>query len=142
MGFYVRKPVHCEQPGSRRLGIRFFSISSMNGLFMPIMSAVVVSRICDMEHKGSTWKMLAATNVGRGRLYATKYICTNSLILYGIGVQALFIIVFGLTKDFPVRCLAIYYSGSLEALSSRRSLLQLFNSGYLLLSKIRLLRCV
>jgi len=79
----------------------FFSISSMNGLFMPIMSAVVVSRICDMEHKGSTWKMLAATNVGRGRLYAAKYICTNSLILYGIGVQALFIMVIGLTKDFP-----------------------------------------
>lgn len=79
----------------------FFSISSMNGLFMPMITAVVVSRICDMEHKGSTWKMLVATNVGRGRLYTAKYICTNSLILYGIMVQALFIIVFGLIKEFP-----------------------------------------
>ncbi|MFD1908204.1 ABC transporter permease [Paenibacillus rhizoplanae] len=33
-----------------------FSLSSMNGLFLPILSAIVVSRICDMEHKGDTWK--------------------------------------------------------------------------------------
>ena len=40
----------------------FFTISFMNGLFMPIISAIIVSRICDMEHKGATWKMLVATN--------------------------------------------------------------------------------
>lgn len=79
----------------------FFSISSMNGLFMPIISAIVVSRICDMEHKGATWKMLVATNVGRGHLYAAKYICTNSLILYGILAQTVLMMVFGLIKDFP-----------------------------------------
>ncbi|WP_159887993.1 ABC transporter permease [Paenibacillus puerhi] len=79
----------------------FFSISSMNGLFMPIISAIVVSRICDMEHKGSTWKMLVATNVSRGRLYAAKYICINSLLLYGILAQAALMIAFGVSKDFP-----------------------------------------
>ncbi|MOA16046.1 ABC-2 family transporter protein [compost metagenome] len=78
-----------------------FSVSSMNGFFMPIISAIVVSRICDMEHKGATWKMLVATNVSRGRLYAVKYICANSLLLYGILVQAIFMLVFGLVKDFP-----------------------------------------
>jgi hypothetical protein len=78
-----------------------FSISSMNGLFMPIISAVVVSRICDMEHKGATWKMLVATNVNRGYLYAAKYICANSLLLFGIIVQTVLMIVFGLMKDFP-----------------------------------------
>lgn len=30
-----------------------FTLSSMNGLFLPIISAIIVSRICDMEHKGS-----------------------------------------------------------------------------------------
>lgn len=79
----------------------FFSISSMNGLFMPIISAIVVSRICDMEHKGATWKMLVATNVSRGRLYAAKYICTNSLLLYGILAQTMLMIAFGLIMDFP-----------------------------------------
>ncbi|MEK3914158.1 ABC transporter permease [Paenibacillus sp. FSL H7-0331] len=78
-----------------------FSISSMNGLFTPIISAIVVSRICDMEHKGATWKMLVSTNVSRGHLYAAKYICANSLLLYGILAQTVFMIVFGLIKDFP-----------------------------------------
>lgn len=78
-----------------------FTVSSMNGLFMPIISAVVVSRICDMEHKGATWKMLVATNVNRGNLYAAKYICANSLLLYGILAQTVLMIVFGLIKDFP-----------------------------------------
>ncbi|MEH7456405.1 ABC transporter permease [Bacillus sp. JJ1127] len=78
-----------------------FTISSMNGLFMPIISAIVVSRICDMEHKGATWKMLVATNVGRGHLYAVKYICAYSLLLYGIFAQVVFMIVYGLIKDFP-----------------------------------------
>lgn len=78
-----------------------FSIASMNGLFMPIISAIVVSRICDMEHKGSTWKMLVATNVSRGRLYAAKYLCANSLLLYGILAQTLLMIAFGLINHFP-----------------------------------------
>ncbi len=78
-----------------------FSVSSMNGLFIPIISAIVVSRICDMEHKGVTWKMLVATNVDRRQLYAAKYICANSLLLFGILTQMLLMIVFGLVKGFP-----------------------------------------
>lgn len=78
-----------------------FTISSMNGLFMPIISAIVVSQICDMEHKGATWKMLVATNVDRGHLYAAKYICANSLLLYGILAQTVLMILFGLIKGFP-----------------------------------------
>ncbi|WP_440706431.1 ABC transporter permease [Heyndrickxia oleronia] len=78
-----------------------FNVSSMNGLFMPIISAIVVSRICDMEHKGSTWKMLIATNVSRSHLYVAKYICANSLLLFGIFAQTVLMIMFGLINDFP-----------------------------------------
>ncbi len=45
--------------------------------------------------------MLVATNVERKQLYAAKYICINSLMLYAIFAQILFIIVFGLIKNFP-----------------------------------------
>lgn len=76
-----------------------FSISSMNGLFLPIISAIVVSRVCDMEHKGNTWKMLMTTNTARNQVYAAKYICANSLILYGIIAQAVFILGFGWFKE-------------------------------------------
>ncbi|RSL30070.1 ABC transporter permease [Salibacterium salarium] len=75
--------------------------ASMNGLFIPILSAIIVSRICDMEHKGSTWKMLVTTNVGRGQIYSAKYICANSLLFYSILAQTLLMVMFGLIKGFP-----------------------------------------
>lgn len=78
-----------------------FNISSMNGLFLPILSAIIVSRICDMEHKGATWKMLAATNVSRNRLYAAKYVCAVSLLLLGLLAQMVLMAGFGILKNFP-----------------------------------------
>ncbi|RCX23723.1 hypothetical protein DFP94_1011325 [Fontibacillus phaseoli] len=94
-----------------------FSISSMNGLFLPIISAIVVSRICDMEHKGNTWKMLMTTHTGRNRVYAAKYICANSLILYGVIAQAVFIVGFGWSKsisgDVPLSLLLQFALGTM-----------------------------
>jgi hypothetical protein len=77
-----------------------FSISSMNGLFMPILTAIVISRICDMEHKGATWKMLLATNVKRSRLYGAKFACAMSLLLLGVLAQCAFILLLGCIKGF------------------------------------------
>lgn len=77
-----------------------FNLSSMNGLFMPIIIAVVVSRICDMEHKGATWKMLVATNVDRSKLYLAKYICANMVLLYGILTQVVLGYLIGVFHGF------------------------------------------
>lgn len=76
------------------------NVISMNGLFMPILAAIIVSRICDMEQKGSTWKMLVATNVSRGRIYTAKYLCANSLLLLAIAAQTALIMVIGWVHDF------------------------------------------
>jgi lantibiotic transport system permease protein len=96
-----------------------FSLSSMNGLFLPILTAIVVSRICDMEHKGDTWKMLMTTSVGRRSIYAAKYICAASLILYGILAQVAFIVGFGVLHKvegpLPVPLLLQFTAGTLLA---------------------------
>jgi hypothetical protein len=78
-----------------------FTAASMNGLFMPLMAAIVVSRMCDMEHKGATWKLLAALDVGRGRLYAAKYGCAGGLLLLVAAAQAVMIAAYGLAQGFP-----------------------------------------
>lgn len=78
-----------------------FTAASMNGLFMPLMTAIVVSRLCDMEHKGATWKLLAALGVGRGRLYAAKYACAGGLLLFAAAAQAVLIAAYGLAQGFP-----------------------------------------
>ena len=36
----------------------FYQLSMMNAIFMPVMLAVIASRLCDMEIKGSTFKLL------------------------------------------------------------------------------------
>lgn len=63
------------------------TFSSMNGLFLPILSAIVVSRIVDMEHKGETWRLLGALAVNRHLLFAAKYGCAASLLLTVVLLQ-------------------------------------------------------
>ncbi|WP_232698535.1 ABC transporter permease [Brevibacillus daliensis] len=72
------------------------TIASMNGLFLPIISAIVVSRICDMEHKGNTWKLLISTDVKRNHIYMAKYVCATTVLLYYIVLQTIAIAVYGI----------------------------------------------
>lgn len=74
-------------------------ITQMNGLFLPILTAVVVSRICDMEHKGNTWKMLMTASVKREQIYAAKYTCACLLILFVIVLQLVATVVFCQSKS-------------------------------------------
>lgn len=76
------------------------TIASMNGLFLPIICAVVVSRICDMEHKGNTWKLLMTTSVKRSHIYAAKYTCNCLLLLYASVLQVFAILLFGTVNAF------------------------------------------
>jgi hypothetical protein len=87
----------------------------MNGLFLPIMSAVCISRICDMEHKGNTWKLLLTLSVKRNQLYAAKYSCVNIIMLYACCLQVLAVVVFGTVYHFnqpvPVLLLIKFLAG-------------------------------
>lgn len=91
------------------------TISTMNGLFLPILSAICVSRICDMEHKGSTWKLLLALSVQRRQLYFAKYFCANSIMLAISLFQISSIAIYGLLKDFtqpiPLSILGQFFIG-------------------------------
>lgn len=110
-----------------------FSTASMNGLFMPILSAIIVSRICDMEHKGATWKMLSATNVGRGKLYGAKFLCAASLLAAGLLVQVAFLAALGVLKGFPgappAGLLASFAAGSFAATLAVAALQQWLSLG-------------
>lgn len=92
------------------------TISSMNGLFLPILSAIVVSRIVDMEHKGETWKLLWSLAVNRNLLYAAKYVCAASLLLVAVLLQTLAIPGIGYATDLetpiPYALLFQFLSGT------------------------------
>lgn len=76
------------------------TIASMNGLFLPIICAIAVSRICDMEHKGNTWKLLISASVKRSHIYAAKYSCACLLLLYASVLQVFAIFLFGTVNAF------------------------------------------
>ncbi|WP_178019495.1 ABC transporter permease [uncultured Paenibacillus sp.] len=76
------------------------TLASMNALFLPILSAICVSRICDMEHKGNTWKLLLSLSVQRGRLYGAKYICAFIIMLGACVLQVLAVMAFGIVSGF------------------------------------------
>lgn len=91
-------------------------LSTMNGLFLPILSAICVSRICDTEHKGNTWKLLLAISVKRGHLYAAKYMCACLVMLWICILQVFSISAFGIIKGFddpvPFLLLGQFLSGT------------------------------
>lgn len=91
-------------------------LASMNGLFLPILSAVCVSRICDIEHKGNTWKLLLTVSVKRGQLYVAKYICACIVMLWVCILQVLSISAFGIFNGFeqpvPLFLLAQFLVGT------------------------------
>lgn len=94
-----------QHPGEEGVGWAdiVMTVSSMNGVFLPILSAVIVSRICDMEHKGNTWKMLMTASVTRSRLYAAKYVCAVLLLLFAVILQVVVITAFGAANAFPTQ---------------------------------------
>lgn len=75
-------------------------VSSMNCVFLPILSAICVSRICDMEHKGDTWKLFFSLSLSRGELYFAKFFASCSLLLWASIWQTGMIWAYGLWKGF------------------------------------------
>lgn len=88
------------------------TVISMNGLFLPILCALVVSRICDMEHKGNMWRFLFSAALRPQQIYRAKYVCTNSIIFIVLLLQISVMVLFGLIRGFdepiPVHLLLYY----------------------------------
>ncbi|NQX70668.1 ABC transporter permease [Paenibacillus alba] len=105
--------------------------ASVNGLFLPVMCAIAVSRISDMEHKGNTWKLLIATSVKRSQLYLAKYICANTVLLSYVLVQAVAIAGFGIINGFDGSLplpLMVYFIGGAVLTNLAVTALQLWVS--------------
>ena len=69
--------------------------AAINGLFFPILAAVIASRICDMEHKGNTWKLLECNNQNRRSIWFCKFTIVSTLMMLAIFIQAFIIIAYG-----------------------------------------------
>lgn len=76
-------------------------ISMLNGLFCPLAIAVMASRVCDVEHKGDTWKLLFCCSERISSLYDAKFACTLLLVAAAQAVPYFAGIWFGIAENFP-----------------------------------------
>ena len=89
----------------------FFQFSILNSIILPVVAAVIASRICDIEHKGQTFRQLE-TLIPAGRLFDEKFIFESLYILAATLLQTIYIIVLGLIKGFigpPPMAMVGYY---------------------------------
>ena len=54
----------------------------------PILTAVIASRICDMEHRGNTWKLLECNNEKRRTIWFCKFMIVEGLMLSAINTRS------------------------------------------------------
>lgn len=82
----------------------FYTFSSINCIFMPMLAAVIGSRLSDIEHKGNTLKLLKAIMPGK-QLFAAKFLCGGFYMFITIFLQAGIMIFIGnlrgITQEFP-----------------------------------------
>ncbi|TEB05688.1 ABC-2 family transporter protein [Pelotomaculum schinkii] len=71
----------------------------LNSIMMPVIAAVVASRLCDIEHKGQTLKLLN-TVMPAGRLFAAKFLCGSLYMLAAVLLQVVVIIAVGRLVGF------------------------------------------
>lgn len=71
-----------------------YQLPLLNTMFMPILCIVAASRLCDLEHKGATFKQLF-TLTSKGSLFTAK-------LIYGLGI---------ITVPILIQFAAIYIAG-------------------------------
>lgn len=84
----------------------------LNSIMMPVVAAVVASRLSDVEHKGQTFKLLE-TVMPAGRLFTAKFLCGAVYLLAAVALQIVVMVVAGHMKGFagraPVLMFAYYF---------------------------------
>lgn len=88
-----------------------YLFSTINCIMMPILVAVVASRLSDIEHKGNTFKLLK-TIIPSGKLFAAKFLCGSFYMMVTVISQILIMIFIGelrgLNEEFPTGYFVYY----------------------------------
>ena len=88
-----------------------YQLPLANAIFLPVLSMVVSSRLCDIEHKGAMFKQLAVI-AERGKIYDAKLIYGLMITLLCVVISWFSVIIFGYAKGFdgdtPIRLYLLY----------------------------------
>ncbi|EHL07052.1 hypothetical protein HMPREF0322_02210 [Desulfitobacterium hafniense DP7] len=71
----------------------------LNAIILPVVTAVVASRLSDVEHKGQTFRLLN-TVMPAGKLFDAKFLCGAFYILAIVILQVMAMLLAGYAKGF------------------------------------------
>jgi lantibiotic transport system permease protein len=77
----------------------FYLFQLLDSLLMPVIVAVVASRLCDVEHKGQTFRLLN-TLMSPGRLFDVKFLDGSVYLLVAALLQLVMMLAVGMFKGF------------------------------------------
>ena len=60
-----------------------YQLPSLNSIIFPILAAILASRLADLEHKGSTWKLLETVELPN-RLFYAKFLCGAVYLMFAL----------------------------------------------------------
>ncbi|MEL7567239.1 MAG: ABC transporter permease [Dehalobacterium sp.] len=88
----------------------------LNSIVLPVMIAVLVSRMCDIEHKGGALKMLF-TMQPPSTLFTAKFLCAGIHLAGAVGFQTAVILLMGHAMGFssapPAADFVMYFASQL-----------------------------
>lgn len=88
-----------------------YELPLVNAIFMPLLSIIVSSRLCDIEHKGAMLKQLAVA-AERGKIYDAKLIYGLATVLFCLVLSWIGTIAFGYYRGFggevPIKLYLLY----------------------------------
>jgi len=89
-----------------------FQFPLLNSIMMPVIAAVTASRLCDVEHKGQTFRLLG-TVMPIGRLFDAKFLCGAAYMLAAVVLQMILIFIAGyitgFTESIPLTMFGYYF---------------------------------
>lgn len=88
-----------------------YQLPLTNAIFFPLLAAVTASRLCDIEHKGGSFKILC-TLTSKGKLFDAKLIYGLALVLLSVALLWVSTLIFGkaigFTGEIPIRLYLLY----------------------------------
>lgn len=71
----------------------------LNTIILPFFAAILASRLCDLEHKGQTFKLLETVQPA-SRLFAAKFLCGAAYLAAASILQAGLMLALGAARGF------------------------------------------
>lgn len=91
--------------------ITLYQFPLINSIFFPLLSIIIASRLCDLEHKGSCLKLIC-TLTPRGRLYDAKLLygmfITQSCVVLFWAATIIYGMLYGFRGTLPIKLYLLY----------------------------------